>query len=220
MLFYAHQLGLVAAALLQSSDVARVEQISAGKPVVPIVAPPPTGAAPSQLTPVSQSKFPARQVSDGIRSATPSQQLAPRQKSAQAGASLSKPADGRPTPTERIEGADRCDPKLRSEQARTKCSRVIENRAAEFKRNEAPELSPEQKISLEQSGVDTTGIDAATRQLATTGNASGSMDAQGVAAIVLRPPAEDSRKKEPELDPNQSEAAAAITGLLNQAPPQ
>ena len=206
----------VSAMMQQSADVARVDQISAAAPVVPMATPRPTGDAPEQLTPVASSKTPAGQVGTSSRSANPPQQLAPRQRSAQAAASLSKPADSRPTAAERLQGADRCDPQQAGERSK-RCRRIIENRAAEYNRNEAPVLSPEQKISLEQAGIDRTGIDAATRQLATTGDAMGSIDAQGVAAIVLSAPAE-TRKPQPELDPDQAEAAAAVSGLINQPP--
>lgn len=89
---------------------------------------------------------------------------------------------------------------------------MIENRAAEFRRPEAPVLSPEQRLLIGDRAREQLGIDGAARRLAKDGEDSTSEDAQGLASVVLRKPPEEPKKPEPV--PADAEAAAAIANAV------
>lgn len=207
----------VAAMAVQQSGPIAVDQISSGVPIVHVAADPPTGEAPAQLSSKSQSRSPSPQLVSGPPSAAAGQQLSPATPSAQPPAPLSSRSDGRPRPAERIAGTDRCDPQVGEALRETKCAEIIEKRASAFKGSEAPELSPEQKILLEQSELERKSYEAAARRLATTGDDADSLESQGVAFVVLRPPAREEQEK-PQEKPSEAEAAAVINAILNPAP--
>lgn len=86
----------------------------------------------------------------------PVRQVSPAgDRQAQAAAPLSRREEGRPQGTERLDGADRCDPQARSVEAIALCKRVIELRAREYSATEAPRLSAEQELLARQSSSST-----------------------------------------------------------------
>lgn len=211
-----HWAAMAAMAVQQSGPIA-VEQVSSDVPIVHVAVDRPTGEAPAQLSSKGQSRSAPPQLVSGPPSAASGQQLSPATPSAQPPAPLSSRSDGRPPPAERIAGADRCDPQEGSESREARCAEIIEKRASAFKGSEAPELSPEQKLLLEQSELERKSYEAAARRLATTGDDAETLESQGVAFVVLRPPAREEEKK-PEDKPSEAEAAAAINAILNPAP--
>jgi hypothetical protein len=178
-------------------------------------------AALEQLATEGESTPAEPQVTPERRSAPTPEQLSKGGKTAQAPQPLSKPSDGRQSAVERVAGADQCDP-ADPKRSRAKCAKVIENRAAEFARSNPNELSPEQRILLEQDLREST-LDQqrAVRKLATTGRVDdASFEAMGVAAVALRP-AEEAPKK-PEAKEDVARAAEIVGAILNapRTPPQ
>jgi hypothetical protein len=131
---------------------------------------------------------------------------------------LSSRSEGRPKPTERIGGSDRCDPQDGSKAGEAKCANVIEKRAADFKGPQAPELSPEEKLLLEQDELERKGYEAAARRLATTGDDTESLESQGVAFVALRPPTQEDKERPEEQKPTDAAAAAVLNAILNPQP--
>jgi hypothetical protein len=207
----------MAAMAMQQSGPIAVDQVSRDSPIVHVAVDPPTGEAPAQLSSKRQSRSTSPQLVSGPPSAASGQQLSPETPSAQPPAPLSKRSDGRPKPAERIAGSDRCDPQEGAASGEAACDQIIEKRASAFKGSEAPELSPEEKILLEQSELERKSYEAAARRLATTGDDAESQESQGVAFVVLRPPAREEPAK-PEDKPTDAEAAAVINAILNPTP--
>ena len=207
----------IAAIAMQQSGSIAVDQVSRDAPIVQVAVAPPTGEAPNQLSSKSQSRSTSPQLVSGPPSAAPGQQLSPVTPSAHPPAPLSSRSDGRPKPAERISGNDRCDPQGGAASREAACDQIIEKRASAFKGSEAPELSPEEKILLEQSELERKSYEAAARRLATTGDDAESQESQGVAFVVLRPPVREEQEK-PEDKPTDSEAAAVINAILYPAP--
>lgn len=93
------------------------------------------------------------QVAPAVPHAPVRQVSQPGDRQAQAAAPLSRREEGRPQGTERLDGADRCDPQARSAEAIALCKRIIELRAREFSATEAPRLSAEQELLARQSSA-------------------------------------------------------------------
>ncbi len=109
-------------------------------------APPPHNAEqPAQVGRVGDG-VPTPQISRSTPE-TGTAQLAPRDRSAEAAASLSSRRDSRPAGTVRLEGRDRCDDAAAGDPA---CASVIETRAASYDAPERPTLSPEQRLLVDQ----------------------------------------------------------------------
>jgi hypothetical protein len=179
-----------------------------------------TGEAPPQLTGEKQSSAEPAQLTAGPRTVASSPQLSSGGRTALPSPPLSSTQDGRTAAVDRVKGEDRCDPRAQTKENAIKCAAVIENRASTFKGHEPAELSPEQKIILEQTALEKKDLDSAARRLASTGNDADSIEAQGVAFVVLRPPASEEEK--PPEKPSEAEAAAAVNAILNPGagPPQ
>jgi hypothetical protein len=174
---------------------------------------------PAQLAKGSDSAPAAAQVTKDRRPVPP-EQLSTGGKTAQPSQPLSKPADGRQSAVERIAGADQCDP-ADPKRSRAKCATVIENRASEFARSNSNELSPEQRLLLEQEVREgALNAQGAARRLAVTGRADTSLEAMGVAATAIRP-TEESRQ-EPNASDDIAKAAEVVGAILNTTltPPQ
>lgn len=206
---------LMAMALaLQISDPVTVDQVSA----VHVATSRPTGEAPAQLSSRHQSRSSSPQLVSGAPTATAGQQLSPAVPSAQPPAPLSSRSEGRPNPTERIGGSDRCDPQEGSKAGEAKCAEIIEKRASEFQGPRVPELSPEEKILLEQDELERKSYEAAARRLAIAGDDTESSESQGVAFVALRPPVQEDKEKPEEQMPRDAEAAAVLNAILNPKP--
>jgi hypothetical protein len=145
-------------------------------------------------------------------SARTAEQLTRGARSAQSSQPLSQPRDGRSTAVERLAGDDRCDPGTgRVRPAR--CAHAIETRAAEFAREQAPLLSPEQSIIAEQQARERAGnFGSAARRLAVSGVDAKSLEAQGVASVALSAPAEEPR---PETAAPGSVPSEAVMSIIN-----
>ena len=187
------------------------------------IAPPgpksPAGAAPQQLTSEQESAAPARQLTNESRSAPQAPQLYRGGRTAQPSQPLSNPRDGRTGAVEAVTGKDRCDPAADGKPPRRTCADVIENRAAEFARREPQPLSPEQRIIAEQQLRDRAQtISGAAKRLAVTGEDADSIEAQGVASVVLRRPPEEPRDK-PKDEPAASDQLQAIVNAIVGSPP-
>jgi hypothetical protein len=235
-LFFAGSvLGLAASAAAQASDLPieqiaprdseAVSQISDGSTEIlrPPAPEPRTSLSPTQLAREKESGPAAEQLTPERRSLPRPAQLAPGSRSAQPPQSISKPEDGRRAAVERVEGEDRCDPAKHpsGKTLRANCSRVIENRAAEFKGGQVtPPLSPEQRLLIDQQLRDRASDPrSAARRLATTGEDHDSIEAQGVASVVLGRSLDQSGKenKTHENGPESAaEAAAILNAIVNQ----
>ena len=185
---------------------ASIEQISdsAGR----ILAPPPvprTVAPPAQLTSERQSRPLAAQIYKGKRTA-------------QSSTPLSRPADGRTGAVDRVEGKDRCDPVAQERRQAPACENVIESRAAEFGKADSTPLSPEQRIIVAQQLRERGNTAGAARLLAIGLLDADSADGQEVASIVLKPPPEPVKKKEPVEEPTAEEQAVAIVNAIISQP--
>ena len=213
-----------AATAAQSPDPS-IDQISGGSPSVELGLNRPedarSTAAPEQLVSGSESTPAAPQLTPERRSARPPEQLSAGGKTAQPSQPLSKPADGRQSTVERVAGADQCDP-ADPKRSRAKCATVIENRASEFARSNPNELSPEQRLLLEQELREgALNEQRAARRLATTGRAGdSSLEAMGIATVALRPTEEAPQK--PEENEDVARAAEIVGAILNApvTPPQ
>lgn len=147
------------------------------------------------------------------------EQVASPGRNAQPPQPVSTPQEGRTAAVERVGGSDRCDPAKPDEKKTAECKRVIEARAGDFEHAKAAELSPEAKLLLNQqlNAVGESVADA-TQRLATSGQPDNSLQAMGVASIVLdrsAHPPETDKPKDPKSDP----VTQAIISVL-QAPPQ
>ena len=129
-------------------------------------------------------------------------------------------SEGRTAAIERVEGADRCDPAVAKEKQSDECKKVIESRADEYARRERPELSPEQRLLIDQRwGRGAADVAEATRRLATSGEPDESSESFGIASIVLQQsqPAQEPEKKAEDSADNA--AVQAIIQLVTQTPP-
>ena len=163
-------------------------------------------AAEAQLTAVKSSNGQPTQLTHGPKSAQPPQ-------------ALSRVAEGRTGAIERVEGSDRCDPKLPKAKNAADCSRVIETRADDYDRPAPTQLSPEQRLLLDQQ-LQTAGDDVAdaTRRLASSGHSDNSIESLGIASIVL---GQDQPQQKPvkEEDPAADAATQAVLQILSSLPP-
>ncbi|MGN6155367.1 MAG: hypothetical protein ACTHN4_06500 [Sphingomicrobium sp.] len=160
----------------------------------------------SQLTSAAQSDEQTPQVSSAPRNAQPPNPL-------------SRPEQGRTAAVAKVEGRDRCDPANASDKKLPECRHVIETRSADYARPSPTELSPEQKLMIDQQLLASEdSLSSATRRLANSGDPN-SIEAMGVASVVLTQNQPEAQKK-PELDPQADAAIQAIISTLNVAPPQ
>ena len=174
-----------------------------------------------QLSSIAESGAPALQLTRERGSGPASQQLTTGAPTAQPSQALSRPEDGRTGSVERVAGSDRCDPEADRPRI-AKCAQVIETRAAEFTRRDPTPLSPEQRILVEQQAREHAGsFGGAARRLAANGDDSRTLEAQGVASLVLRAPQAEAKPVKPASDPAASEAMTAIVNaIVNAAPTQ
>ena len=204
----------------------RSELVDVGTPAAPR-----TTDAPTQISTNAESSPAEAQLTNARASHQDTRQLSTAPRSAQAPEALSRPSEGRTAAIERVEGADRCDPAVAKEKQSNECKKVIESRADEYARRERPELSPEQRLLIDQRwgrGAATAGpgrafppadVAEATRRLATSGEPDESSESFGIASIVLQQsqPAQEPEKKAE--DPADNAAVQAIIQLVTQAPP-
>jgi hypothetical protein len=180
-------------------------------------------AAPEpQLSSVVESVTPSLQLTRERGSGAASPQLTRGPRTAQPSQALSTPAEGRTGSVERVAGSDRCDPAATDRARPAKCAAVIETRAAEYTRREPAPLSPEQRIIVEQQARERSGsFSSAARRLAANGDDARSIEAQGVASLVLGAPPVEPKRERPAEDPAATEQLNAIVNaIINQPAPQ
>lgn len=206
----------------RDSSIAQISDSSS----VPLPAPEsrPTAEAPDQLGSADESRPSASQLTKAGTASVPAQQVSTGGRDARPPQPLSEPAEGRTTAIEAVAGHDRCDPAQEERSEQRRCASVIENRAAEFNRSEAPVLSPEQRLLRDQQLRESaTDFEQAARKLAKTGESDDSLESLGVAAVALRAQPAPTTDEEPE-DSAQGEATAAIINALvngsSPVPPQ
>lgn len=207
-----------------------VQQISTGSRQIPATVPlsPPTTASSPQLSSNSERAPPSPQLTSELRGVRGAAQLYTGGPTAQPPEPLSRLSEGRVATVAPVSGNDRCDPAAASDPRIAKvCAAVIENRAAEFKSPEPPELSPEQRLAIEQRARNASATRDASRRLADVGLDPGSIEAQGVASFVFGDLNLSSRNPEPLAEGIQglSEGTAAIVNAIvagagGQAPPR
>ena len=193
----------------------RSELVDVGTPAAPR-----TTDAPTQISTNAESSPAEAQLTNARASHQDTRQLSTAPRSAQAPEALSRPSEGRTAAIERVEGADRCDPAVAKEKQSNECKKVIESRADEYARRERPELSPEQRLLIDQRwGRGAADVAEATRRLATSGEPDESSESFGIASIVLQQsqPAQEPEKKAE--DPADNAAVQAIIQLVTQTPP-
>lgn len=191
-----------------------IAQISTASSVPPPAAQEQASAeAPDQLGSSNESSSPTDQLSGTAASSAPTRQVSTAPRDARPPQPLSRPSEGRTAAVEAVRGKDRCDA-ARADQNR-KCADVIENRAAQFSRREAPVLSPEQKLLADQQTRESAAdFEQAARRLAKSGQTDNSLESLGVASVVLSSPGEPPKKEENPDDPAQGEAAQALINAI------
>jgi len=192
-----------------------VEQIASGQERSSARAETRNVAAP-QLTTGTEVRIAAPQVTVERGDGRGSAQLYTGGRTAEPAAALSRPSDGRTGAVAKVEGNDRCDPARRAENADLRtCARVIEGRAGEFVRRNGAELSFEEKLLIEQRNNQPSTTREAARQLGETGLDAGSLQAQGVAAVVLRGSNLPPETGDPSESADPAVNAAALNAIVN-----
>ncbi len=177
--------------------------------------------APQQISSNSDDSTAQTQLTSARASRPESNQLSSVARTVQPPPPLSRPSDGRTAAVERVEGKDRCDSAIPAAKQTEDCKKVLETRADDYARPAPQELSPEQRLLLDQQlqGAGEPLADA-THRLATSGTPDNSTDSMGIAAIVLKqgqPGPSDKDKKE---DPATQATVDAIVQFVTQTPPQ
>jgi hypothetical protein len=208
------------------SDVAQIDK-GESRPIDQIAAPSNEIIAPSRAE--ARSAAPASQLSSGAESRRAAPQLTGESRTARSGPQLydggrtaqpseplSRPSEGRTGAIAKVDGEDRCDPQRSADRA-LDCTGVIETRSAEFKRPAPAQLSPEERLLVEQRLRERpAGARGAARRLAEQGEDAGSLESQGVASVVLRNAAPAQREPQPrdETQGLSQEAAAVVNAIL------
>lgn len=180
-----------------------------------------TPDAPSQISADGDSTPAEAQLTSRRASRQAPKQLSVDPRDAKGPPPLSKPSDGRTGAIDRVAGSDRCDPATPAARQPEACKQVIESRADDYTRPSPTELSPEQKLLIDQhlreQGRDLT---EAAQRLAKSGEADDSTESMGIAAIVLQQSAPPQEEPEKPKDPAADAAAHAVMQIISQLPPQ
>ena len=177
--------------------------------------------APSQISANADSTPTEAQLTSEHASRQAPKQLSVDPRDAKGSPPLSKPSDGRTAAVERVGGSDHCDPAIPAARQPSECKQVIESRADDYTRPSPTELSPEQKLLIDQhfreQGQDLT---EAAQRLAKSGEADDSTESMGIAAIVLQQSAPAPEEPDKQKDPAADAAAQAVMQIISQLPPQ
>lgn len=213
-------LAFAAASAAEAQDVTAVPQItsSAASDTSPRQIEQQPGDLPPQLS-ASEERAPRQsQLTSADQSGRQTLQVSTAPRSAQPPEPLSRPEEGRTAAVAKVQGKDRCDPANPQDKKSTECKHVIETRSAEFARPSPTELSPEQKLMIDQQMLAREDLSSATRRLANSGDPK-SIEGMGVAAIVLDQ-GQPKEPKKPDLDPQTNADIQAVLGILTAPPPQ
>lgn len=207
-------------AAAQSQEAVSVPQIdgSAVTDASPLQIEAHPAALPPQLSTSSESTPRQGQLTSAGQSGEQPSQLSTGPRNAEPPHPLSTPQEGRTAAVARVEGQDRCDPANAEDRKRPECKHVIETRSADYARPSPTELSPEQRLMIDQQLLAREDLSTATRRLADSGNPN-TIEGMGVASIVLDQ-AQPRQPKKPEDDPRTAAAIQAVLGALTVQPPQ
>ena len=176
------------------------------------------GETQSQLSGAADSRLHQRQLTTVGESDERTAQVSSGPRNAQAPDPLSTPEQGRTAAIAAVEGKDRCDPANAADKKLPECKHVIETRSAEFTRASPTELSPEQKLLIDQQMLAReSGLSTVTRRLASSGDPN-SIEGMGVASVVLTQNRPEEPKK-PDHDAQTDAAIQAIVTVLGIQPP-
>ena len=180
-----------------------------------------TTEAPQQISSKSDNSTSETQLTSAHASRPEANQLSSAARTVQPPPPLSRPSDGRTAAVERLEGKDRCDAAIPADKQTDECKKVLETRADDYARPAPQELSPEQRLLLDQQlqGAGEPLADA-THRLATSGVSDSSTESMGIAAIVLKQGATQPADKDKQEDPATQAAVQAIVDFVTQTPPQ
>jgi hypothetical protein len=210
------------AAAGQNGRTAPIEQVSSSTSTRTILAPPRPVAPPplEQLSSDADRVSPTRQLTDADRDAKAPVQLYEGGPTAQPPQALSQRSEGRTGSVTPVEGDDACDAAEADTPEKAKlCRRVIETRAAEFRRPDPTQLSPEQRLLIQQRLREGSTTASATRRLVSDGDAD-SMEGLAVASIVLgSPQSREERPVDPAEEAAADAAAALVTAIIGQTSP-
>lgn len=177
------------------------------------------GETQSQLSGAADSRLHQRQLTTVGESDERTAQVSSGPRNAQAPDPLSTPEQGRTAAIAAVEGKDRCDPANAADKKLPECKHVIETRSAEFTRASPTELSPEQKLLIDQQMLAReSDLLTVTRRLASSGDPN-SIQGMGVASVVLTQNRPEEPKK-PDHDAQTDAAIQAIVTVLGIQPPQ
>lgn len=177
------------------------------------------GETQSQLSGAADSRLHQRQLTTVGESDERTAQVSSGPRNAQAPDPLSTPEQGRTAAIAAVEGKDRCDPANAADKKLPECKHVIETRSAEFTRASPTELSPEQKLLIDQQMLAReSDLLTVTRRLASSGDPN-SIQGMGVASVVLTQNRLEEPKK-PDHDAQTDAAIQAIVTVLGIQPPQ
>lgn len=175
-------------------------------------------ALPPQLSSRGEGAPGQAQLTSAAQSGEQPSQLSTAPRNAEPPHPLSTPEEGRTAAVARVEGKDRCDPANVEDRKRPECKHVIETRSADYARPSPTELSPEQRLMIDQQLLAREDLSTATRRLADSGNPN-TIEGMGVASIVLDQ-GQAKQPKKPEDDPRTAAAIQAVLGALTVQPPQ
>jgi hypothetical protein len=137
-------------------------------------------------------------------------------------APISSPAEGKPTPVTRLTGRDACDPQSEAARRDPRCHEILELRSSEFNATEAPRLSAEQKLLIQQERRNWTianNPEKASKLFANPGDVS----TQELAATVMNRDAGVQASPKPEtVSPPPADLAETLQAVIGQLtlPPQ
>lgn len=196
-----------------------IEQVSAATRDVTTPAAPDAGSAPPvrQLSTAGESVPPPTQLTDAEDGAAAPAQLYEGGPTALPPQALSQRSEGRTGAMAPVEGEDICDPADASEGKAEVCKRVIETRSAEFVRPDPTQLSPEQRLLVQQRLREGSTTNTATRRLASEGDAD-TLEGLAVASVVLgtTAPSREERPVDPAKEAAADAAAALVTAIIGQ----
>ena len=103
-----------------------------------------------ELPSSSNTKGHLQQIAPAGVAASPDQVARAEAERGRSIAPISSPADGKPQPVTRLTGHDACDPQSEAARRDPRCQEILELRSSEFNATEAPRLSAEQKLLIQQ----------------------------------------------------------------------
>jgi hypothetical protein len=197
------------------TDIAQIPSTT-GAAISPAESSEPTGDAPAQLSNDEDSRSEQAQLTPVATSPQQPSQVASRSRDPQAAEPLSSPEQGRTAAIDPVTGRDKCDPAVGTEKATLQCRKIIENRAAEYRRPPPTRLSPEQKLMIDQQ---LRAEQDASQRLAESGDSGNNLESMGIASVVLDPQSNQDEAKKDEQDKQNQAAIQALVNVLQSTPP-